>query len=152
MATAAPRRDAGSRRTTTGAGEETLGALFVAASRDLSSLIRSEIELAKAELRSDVRNGAAGGAMFGAAGFLGVVAFVLLLIAAAYGLVAAGLHPALAFLVVAVLLLLVAGVLAFVGKKAVAKVGPPERTIRTSKETAAFLKSPRSPDAPARIS
>jgi hypothetical protein len=34
-----------------------------------------------------------------------------------------------------------------VGKKAVSKVGPPERTIRTSKETAAFLKSPRSDDA-----
>ena len=127
--------------------DPTLGALFATASRDLSALVRSEIELAKAELRTDVKNGVTGGAMFGAAGFLGVLAVVLLLIAAAYGLVAAGLHPALAFLVVAVALLLVAGVLAVVGKKAVAKVGPPERTIRTSKETAAFLKSPRSADA-----
>jgi hypothetical protein len=124
--------------------EETLGALFANASRDLSSLVRSEIELAKAEIRVDVQNGAMGGAMFGAAGFLSVLAVILLSIAAAYGLVAAGLHPALAFLVVAGVYLLVAGILAFVGKKTVSKVGPPERTIRTSKETAAFLKSPRS--------
>ena len=128
-------------------GEATLGALIAAASRDLSALVRSEIELAKAEIRVDVKNGALGGAMFGAAGFLGVLAVVLLSIAAAYGLVAAGLHPAWAFLVVAGVYLLLAGLLALVGKKAVGKVGPPERTIRTSKETAAFLKSPRSDGA-----
>jgi len=127
-----------------GSTEETLGALFVNASRDLSALVRSEVELAKAEIRVDVKNGAKGGAMFGAAGFLAVVAFILLSIAIAYGLVAAGLHPGWAFLIVAVLYLLIAGGLAYVGKTAVSKVGPPERTIRTSKDTAAFLKSPRS--------
>jgi hypothetical protein len=129
-----------------GASEETLGALFANASRDLSALVRSEIELAKAEIRVDVENGAKGGAMFGAAGFLSVLAVILLSIAAAYGLVAAGLHPGWAFLIVAAVYLLVAALLAFVGKKTVSKVGPPERTIRTSKETAAFLKNPRSAD------
>lgn len=124
--------------------EETLGALLATASRDLSALVRSEIELAKAEVRVDVKNGVKGAAMFGAAGFLGVLALILLSIAAAYGLVAAGLHPGWAFLIVAAFYLMVAGLLAFVGKSAVSKVGPPERTIRTSKETAAFLKSPRS--------
>jgi hypothetical protein len=127
--------------------EETLGGLLATASRDLSALVRSEIELAKAEIKVDVKNGVMGAAMFGAAGFVGVLALILLLIAAAYGLVAAGLHPALAFLIVAVVLLIVAGVLALVGKKAISKVGPPERTIRTSRQTAAFLKSPRSTDA-----
>lgn len=127
--------------------EETLGALFVAASRDLSTLVRSEIELAKAEIRADVKHGATGGAMFGAAAFLGVLAVILLSIAAAYGLVALGLHPGWAFLIVAGAYLLVAAVLGLVGKRAVGKVGAPERTIRTSKDTAAFLKSPRSGDA-----
>ena len=69
---------------------------------------------------------------------------ILLSIALAEGLVELGVVPWLAFLIVTVLYLLVAGVLVLVGKKAVSKVGPPERTIRTSKETAAFLKSPRS--------
>ena len=139
MTATAPRRDS--------SGEETLGALIATASRDLSALVRSEIELAKAELRVDVKNGATGGAMFGAAAFLGVLVVILLSIAAAYGLVALGLHPGLAFLAVALFYLLVAGVLVLVGKRTVSKVGPPERTIRTSKDTAAFLKSPRSGDA-----
>jgi hypothetical protein len=132
---------------TTGPGtqpEETLGTLFATASRDLSTLVRSEIELAKSEIRQDVKNGATGGAMFGAAAFLGLLAVVLLSIALAQGLIRAGVVAWLAYLIVAVLYLLVAGVLILVGKKAVSKVGPPERTIRTSKDTAAFLKSPRS--------
>ncbi len=124
--------------------EQTLGALFADASRDLSTLVHSEIELAKAEIRRDVKNGITGGAMFGAAGFLAVLVVILLSIAAAYGLVAAGLHPGWAFLIVAAVYLVVAVVLVLVGKKAVSKVGPPARTIRTSKETAAFLKHPRS--------
>jgi hypothetical protein len=131
----------------TGPDEPTLGALFATASRDLSTLVRSEIALAKAEIKVDVKSAVTGGAMFGAAALLAVLSLPLLLIAAAYGLVAAGLPRAVAFLVVAAVLLVVAGVLVFIGKRAVSKVGPPERTIRTSKDTAAFLKSPRSGDA-----
>lgn len=127
--------------------EQSLGALFADASRDLSKLVHDEIELAKAEIRREVKNGATGGAMFGAAGFVVVLAVILLSIAAAYGLVALGLHPGWAFLIVAVVYLVAAVVFALIGKKAVAKVGPPERTIRTSKETAAFLKHPRSANA-----
>jgi Putative Actinobacterial Holin-X, holin superfamily III len=130
-----------------GASDPTLGALFATASRDVSTLLRSEIELAKIEIKRDVSLGAKGGAMFAVAGVLGFLALILLLIAGAYGLVALGVPRALAFLIVAVVLLVIAGVLALVGKKAVGKVGPPERAIRTSKETAAFLKSPRSTDA-----
>jgi hypothetical protein len=129
--------------------EQTLGALFATASRDLSTLVRSEIELAKAEIRVDVKNGATGGAMFGAAAFLGILAVILLSIAAAYGLVALGLHPGWAFLIVAGGYLLLAAILGLVGKKVISKVGPPERTIRTSKETASFLKRPRSDGATA---
>lgn len=132
--------------------EDTLGALIAAASRDLSTLVRSEIELAKAEIKVDVRNGALGGAMFAVAAFLGLFALLMLLVAAAEGLVALGLPRSLSYLIVAVALLLVAGVLGLVGKAAFARLGPPERTIRTSKETAAFLKKPtsaRPDDAPA---
>ena len=127
--------------------EQSLGQLFAEASRDLSRLVHDEIELAKSEIRRDVKNVATGGAMFGAAGFVAVLAVILLSIAAAYGLVAAGLHPGWAFLIVAVLYLLAAVVFVLIGKQAVSKVGPPERTIRTSKETAAFLKHPRSANA-----
>lgn len=124
--------------------EDTLGALFASASRDLSALVHSEIALAKAEIRQDVRNGAAGGAMFGAAAFLGLLATILVSIALAEGLVALGLWRWLAYLIVTVLYLVVAGILALVGKRLVSRVGPPERTIRTSKETVAALKGSRS--------
>lgn len=124
--------------------EETLGMLFANASRDLSTLVHSEIALAKAEIRVDVKNAAKGGAMFGAAAYLGVVASILLFVTIALFLAWLGLEAWLAFLIVTVLLLVVAGLLAFVGKRAVSKVGPPERTLRTSKDTVAFLKSPTS--------
>ena len=123
-----------------GSSERSLGQLFSDASRDLSALVHNEIALAKTELRADMKAAAKGGGLFGAAGFLGVVAFVLLSIAAAYGLVAAGLHPGWAFLIVAGAYLLLAGILALVGRKQVKRVGPPERTIRTTKESVAALK------------
>ncbi len=130
-----------------GSSERSLGQLFSDASRDLTALVHSEIALAKSELRDDVKAAAKGGGMFGAAGFLGVVAFVLLSIAAAYGLVAAGLHPGWAFLIVAAVYLLLAAILVFVGRKQVKRVGPPVRTIETTKESVAALKGSGSASA-----
>jgi hypothetical protein len=121
--------------------EDTLGALVADASRDLSSLVRQEIALAKAELRVDLKNAAPGGAMFGAAAFLVLLAVVMLSITLALFLTWLGLDTWVAFLIVTVFFLLVAVGLALFGKRKVSKVGPPERTIRTSKDTAAFLKS-----------
>lgn len=123
--------------------EPTLGALFASASKDFSALVRSEVELAKLELRDDAKHAVKGGAMFGAAGFLGLLASILLSFAAVYGLVAAGLAAGWAFLIVGAVYLIVAGVLAFIGKKAVSAVKPPERTIRTTKDSVALLKHPR---------
>jgi hypothetical protein len=122
-----------------GQDSQTLGALFASASRDLSLLMRSEIQLAKAEVRVDFVNAAKGGGMFGAAGFLAVLAVILLSIAAAYGLTALGLHPAVAFLIVAMVYVVVAGLLAFVGLRTVKRVGPPQRTIRTTKDSVAMI-------------
>ncbi len=124
--------------------EETLGMLIANASRDLSALVQGEIALAKAELQLEAKNAATGGAMFGAAAYLGIVASILLFITLALFLTWLGLEAWVAFLIVTVLLLLVAGVLVLLGKKKVKKVGPPERTLRTSKDTVAFLKSPTS--------
>ena len=129
-------------------GEEpTLGALVASASRDLTGLVHSEIELAKTELKAEVSTAVKGGVMFGAAAVLGGLAVILLSHAAAWGLVAAGLPPWAGFLIIAAVYLLLAGVFALIGKRAVSKVGPPERTVRTAKDTAAFLKSPRGADA-----
>ena len=124
-------------------GEEpTLGALVASASRDLSALVRAEMELTKAEIRDDVAHAAKGAGMFGAAGLLGLLASVLLSFAVVYALVElVELDPWLAFLIVGVAYLLVAGLLAFIGLRQVKRVRPPERAIASAKETVAVLKA-----------
>jgi uncharacterized membrane protein YqjE len=122
------------------AEERTLGQLVAQVSDDLSGIVRAEIALAKAELRADAKNAAAGGGLFGAAGYLGLLATITLVITIAYALVAAGLKPWLAFLIVTVVLLVLAAVLALVGRSRMRRITPPERTIRTTKETIAAVK------------
>lgn len=118
-----------------------LGELVAAASRDMSILVRSEIALAKAELSTEAKKAAAGGGMFGAAAFLGLYALTMLSFAAAYGIVALGLDEGWSFLTVGGAYLLIAGLLILVGVKALKKIGPPERTLRTAKETVHVLKT-----------
>jgi uncharacterized membrane protein YqjE len=122
------------------AEERTLGQLVAQASDDLSGIIRAEIALAKAELREDAKYVAMGGGLFGAAGYLGVLASVTLVITIAYALVAAGLKAWAAFLIVTVALLLLAAILALVGRSRLRKVTPPERTIRSTKDAIAAVK------------
>ena len=120
--------------------ERTLGQLVAQASDDLSGIVRAEIALAKAELRADVKNVAMGAGLFGAAGYLGLLASITAVITIAYALVAAGLRPWAAFLIVTAVLLVVAGILALVGRSRIKKVSPPERTIRSAKGAIAAVK------------
>jgi len=122
------------------AEERTLGQLVAQASDDLSGIVRAEIALAKAELRADMKNVAVGGGLFGAAGYLGLLASITAVITIAYALVAAGLRAWLAFLIVTVVLLIIAGILALIGRSRIKKVSPPERTIRSTKEAIAAVK------------
>jgi hypothetical protein len=123
------------------AEERTLGQLVAAATADISEIARAEVALAKAELTAAAKNGALAGGLFGAAGYLAFLASILLVIAGGYGIVAAGLSPWLAFLLLAVGLLVLAGVLALIGKGRISRVGPPERAIRSPKATLASVKS-----------
>lgn len=121
--------------------ERTLGQLVADATHDLSSIVRSEIALAKAEIGADAKKAGAGVGLFAAAGLFAFFALILLLIAAAYGLVAAGLAPWAAFLIVAAVLLLAGAGLAFVGKNSLSKIkGKPERTIKNAQDTIAAIR------------
>jgi hypothetical protein len=121
--------------------EPTVGQLVANASRDLSSLVRSELELAKTELKKTAVAAGTGAGLFAAAAFLALLAIILLSIAAAYGVNALGLHPALSFLIVAVVYLLIGGGLVFVGLRLIKKAKGPQRAIETSKESVEALKS-----------
>jgi hypothetical protein len=96
---------------------------------DVKLLVQDQIELAKVELIPAAKNGGTGAGLFGAAGYFGLSATILLYFAAAFGLVAAGLAAWLAFLIVGVALLLIAAILAGIGYLFVKRVKPPERTI-----------------------
>ncbi|WP_460664762.1 phage holin family protein [Kribbella swartbergensis] len=121
--------------------EPTVGQLVANASKDLSNLVRSELELAKTELKKTAVAAGTGAGMFGGAAFLGLLAIILLSIAAAYGLNALGLHPAVSFVIVAVVYLLIAAVLVLLGKRALGRAKGPQRAIETSKESVEVLKA-----------
>lgn len=122
--------------------ERTLGQLVADATHDISSIVRGEIALAKAEIGADAKRAGIGAAMFAVAGVFAFLALILLLISTAYGLVAAGLAPWLAFLIVAGSLLVVGAILAVVGKSSLGKMkGKPERTIKSAEDTIAALRA-----------
>ncbi len=122
------------------AEEPTIGKLVADASRDISSLIQNEIALAKSELKVSFKNGGVGAGLFATAGFLSLLAIIMLSVAFAYFLSMTGLHLAWCFLIVFGAYLLLAGLLAFVGVRQVKKVRAPERAIRQAQETKQLLK------------
>jgi len=120
--------------------QPSIGQLVQEASTQFSAVLHGEIELAKLELRSSVKNAGAGVGMFVGALVLLVFSLTFGLIALAEGIVAMHIWRWAAYLIVFGFLLLVIGALVFLGIKSVKRVKAPERTIATSKETVAYLK------------
>jgi uncharacterized membrane protein YqjE len=88
--------------------DQSLGDLVALAAKDVSQLVRYEIDLAKTELREDVRRIGLAVVLVGGAAFAGCLVLVILCFAYAEGLVALGLPRWAAFLVVAGTLVLLA--------------------------------------------
>ena len=126
-------------------GEKSLGELVAAATKDLSLLVTQEVALAKAELKKEVAHAGKGAGMLGGAGFLGLFALIFLSIALAYAISWFGIGLGWGFFIVGMLYLVVAAVLALLGKKQISKVGPPEKTIATVKDDVAWAKHPTRP-------
>ena len=122
--------------------DPTIGRLVADASRDISTLISKEIELAKSELKISAKFGGVGVGLFAAAAFIAVLAIIMLSVALAYFIHwnGSGLDLHWAFLIVFALYLLIAGLLAFIGLKQVKKVKAPERAIEQGKQIPEALK------------
>ena len=120
--------------------DPTIGRLVSDATRDISTLISKEIQLAKSELTVSVKAGGIGVAMFAAAAFVGVLALIMLSVAIAYFIHWAGLGLHWSFLIVFGFYLVVAGILALVGLKKVKQVRPPEKAITQGREIPRALK------------
>jgi uncharacterized membrane protein YqjE len=123
--------------TQNGQGDEepTLGALVHDLSEQTSALVRSEVELAKAELAAKGKAAGLGAGLFGAAGVLALFG-VGALIATSILLLALALPAWAAALIVTALLFAAAGVAALVGKGKVEEATPatPERAVEGAKE------------------
>jgi protein-S-isoprenylcysteine O-methyltransferase Ste14 len=102
--------------------------LVNSAIKDGQTLVKQQIELAKAEVQESAKQAGASFGMFAAAGLLALLAFIFILVAAAYGLVKAGLEEWAAFLIVAAALALIALILGLVGRKRAKTIPQPERT------------------------
>ena len=138
-------KSAGTGQSSSGNDEKSLGELVATATKDLSLLVSQEVALAKAELKKEVAHAGKGAGMLGGAGVTGLFALIFLSIAAAYAISWFGIGLGWGFFIVGMLYLVVAAVLALLGKKQISKVGPPEKTIATVKDDVAWAKHPTRP-------
>ena len=122
----------------------TLGQLVADASTDLQAIIKSEIELAKIEIKADVAKGGKGAAMLAAAGLFVLYLLGFLLLTLAWSLHAAGLSVWLGFLIISGVLMMITLILALIGINTLKKVkGKPQRTIDNAQKTVAAVKPPK---------
>jgi uncharacterized membrane protein YqjE len=125
--------------------DASLGSLVSDVSAQIPELIRSEMRLAQAELAEKGKRAGIGIGMFSVAGLFAFFGFGVLL-ATCVLLLDLVLPAWAAALIVSVVLFIVAGIAAVVGKKKVSQVGSPtpERAISGIKQDVATMKGERS--------
>ena len=120
--------------------DQSLGDLVALAAKDVSQLIRYEIDLAKTELRGDMRRVGTAAGLGGFSFFFGCLVLVFLGFAYGYGLIAAGVWAWAAFLIVAGTCLLLAALVAGIAYLKVRKLSGLRLTKQTVTEDLAMLR------------
>jgi hypothetical protein len=117
-----------------------VGQLIGEVSRDMSTLMRQELELAKVEVKAEAKKAGQGAGMFGAAGFAGYMTLLFLSIALWWALSHLVGHSWSA-LIVAIIWGVIGAVAYVMGKKKFQQVNPkPERTVETLQQVPGALK------------
>jgi hypothetical protein len=114
--------------------EPSVGNLVQSAMADVSTLVRGEVELAKAEIGRSAKKAGIGAGAFGAAGVVLAFSAFFLFIAIAEAITALGLPRWISYLIVWFGLVLVAGLAALIGLRIIKKIEKPERTIESLKD------------------
>jgi uncharacterized membrane protein YqjE len=119
-----------------------VGELLKELSTQTTTLVRQELELAKAEMAEKGKQAGLGAGMFGGAGLFGVLALAALTTCVIAAL-ATGMDVWLAALIVAVIYAGVAAVLALLGKQKTREAIPPapEQAIESTKEDVQWAKT-----------
>ena len=117
-----------------------LGELLSEVSRDLSTLFRQEVALAKAELKETASKTAKGAGLLGGAGYAGLMAVFFLSIALWWGL--GDLIDSLGWsaVIVAVIWAIIAAILYAIGRSRLREVEGAPQTVETLKEIPETLK------------
>ena len=118
-----------------------IGDLLGDLGRQVSTLVRREIDLARVEVTQGARSMGRGAATVAAGGLLAYAGLLALLAAIVLGLVQAGLDPWLAAAIVAVVVLTIGAVLVSIGLKAIRESNiAPTQTAETVKENVEYIK------------
>lgn len=117
------------------------GQLASEVAKDLSTLVRQEMALAKAELQREAKTAGVAAGALGGAGFAGYFVLVFLSLGLMWGL-DSWMPLGWAAVIVAALWAVIAAVLAVIGRSRLKKFNPkPERTIETVKEDVQWAKT-----------
>ena len=121
------------------AAANSVGELLSEVSRDISTLMRQEVELAKAELRESAARAGKGAGMLGGAGYAGMMTVLFLSVAAWWGL-GYLIGNAWSGLIIAVIWAIIGLILFVVGRSAVKSVKGAPQTVESLKEIPDTLK------------
>jgi len=128
-------------RTHPDVSDRSLGDIVGKITSDFSTLMRQEVQLAKAEMTAEAKKAGQAGGMLGGAGVLGHLALVFASLTLMF-LLDKVMDIALAAFLVTLLWAIVAGILASIGRKRLKQVNlKPEQTIETLKEDAQWAKT-----------
>lgn len=118
-----------------------IGDLLGDLGRQVSTLVRKEIDLARVEVTSSVGKMSRGAAMAGAGGAILYAGLLVLLGAAVLGLIEAGIDPWLSALIVAVVVLAIGGVITAMGVNRIRETDlAPKETAETVRENVEYVK------------
>jgi len=117
-----------------------VGQLISEVTTDLSTLMRQELQLAKAEVTAEAKKAGQGAGLFGAAGFAGYMVLLFLSLALMWGL-SNVMDTGWAGLIVAVIWAVIGAVAFVMGRARFKQVNPkPERTVDTLQQVPGALK------------
>jgi hypothetical protein len=127
-----------------GLRDQSIGELVGSLSRDLSTLVRQEVELAKAEMSEKGKKAGLGAGMFGGAGVSALLCLIFLSFTA-FLILNAWMRDWLAALLVTLFWGAAAGLLALRGRQELRELGGPvpEQTKETIKEDIEWAKNPK---------
>ena len=132
------------RRAAGGVADQSIGDLVSVAARDISQLVRYELDLAKLELKADAKRLGIGAGLGVVALFAACLVLMLLAFAFAFGLNALHIWLWAAFLIAAGACVLIIGIAALIAWRMVRKLGGMSKTRRSLSDGMSLLRHGKS--------